>query len=114
MSAVGNTSATGLQAEIGPACGAGGASVAGEPVQRVIKIRRDYNDWVASETLEDYALRFAPRSSRRWSIGRVAVTSLGGAGAFLVLEAVGATLLVQHGFVNAALAILATASTWTC
>ena len=108
MSAVGNTSATGLQAEIGPACGAGGASVAGEPVQRVIKIRRDYNDWVASETLEDYALRFAPRSSRRWSIGRVAVTSLGGAGAFLVLEAVGATLLVQHGFVNAALAILAT------
>ena len=108
MSAVGNTSATSLQAEIGPACGAGGASVAGEPVQRVIKIRRDYNDWVASETLEDYALRFAPRSSRRWSIGRVAVTSLGGAGAFLVLEAVGATLLVQHGFVNAALAILAT------
>ena len=108
MSAVGNTSAPGLQAEIGPACGAGGASVAGEPVQRVIKIRRDYNDWVASETLEDYALRFAPRSSRRWSIGRVAVTSLGGAGAFLVLEAVGATLLVQHGFVNAALAILAT------
>ncbi|KDB53284.1 histidine kinase [Sphaerotilus natans subsp. natans DSM 6575] len=77
-------------------------------MQRVIKIRRDYNDWVASETLEDYALRFAPRSSRRWSIGRVAVTSLGGAGAFLVLEAVGATLLVQHGFVNAALAILAT------
>ena len=55
-----------------------------------------------------------------------------GAASFLVLEAVGATLLVQHGFVNAALAILATglvifpgwpisvyapratASTWTC
>jgi len=101
----GDTGTSALQAEIGPAFG---LPEAGEPVQRVIKIRRDYNDWVASETLEDYALRFAPRSSRRWSIGRVAVTSLGGAGAFLVLEAVGATLLVQHGFVNAALAILAT------
>ncbi|MFM2053494.1 MAG: hypothetical protein RL456_1531 [Pseudomonadota bacterium] len=77
-------------------------------MQRVIKIRRDYNAWVASETLEDYALRFAPRSGRRWSIARVAVTALGGAASFLVLEAVGATLLVQHGFVNAALAILAT------
>ena len=31
-----------------------------------------------------------------------------GAASFLILEAVGATLLVQHGFVNAALAILAT------
>ena len=108
MSEDGDPSAAGLQAEIGPARGLGPAGEAGEPVQRVIKIRRDYNDWVASETLEDYALRFAPRSARRWSIGRVAVTALGGAASFLVLEAVGATLLVQHGFVNAALAILAT------
>ncbi|MGY0195930.1 hybrid sensor histidine kinase/response regulator [Leptothrix sp. BB-4] len=79
------------------------------PPQRVIKVRRDYNSWVASETLEDYALRFTPRAARRWSIGRVANTAFGGAASFLVLEAVGATLLVQHGFVNAALAILATA-----
>jgi len=28
--------------------------------QRVVKVRRDYNSWVASETMEDYALRFAP------------------------------------------------------
>ena len=98
------------QAEIGPAFSPSGESseCGAEPVQRVIKIRRDYNAWVASETLEDYALRFAPRSSRRWSIARVAVTALGGAASFLVLEAVGATLLVQHGFVNAALAIVAT------
>ncbi len=79
------------------------------PPQRVIKVRRDYNSWVASETLEDYALRFTPRSARRWGIGRVANTAFGGAASFLVLEAVGATLLVQYGFVNAALAILATA-----
>lgn len=77
--------------------------------QRVIKLRRDYNSWVARETLEDYALRFTPRSFRKWSGARVANTALGGAASFLVLEAVGATLMVQHGFINAALAILATA-----
>jgi signal transduction histidine kinase/CheY-like chemotaxis protein/purine-cytosine permease-like protein len=78
------------------------------PQQRVIKVRRDYNAWVASETLEDYALRFTPRSFRKWSEWRVAHTALGGAASFLVLEALGATLLLQFGFVNAALAIVAT------
>lgn len=79
-----------------------------EPVQRVVKIRRDYNAWVARETLEDYALRFTPRSFRKWSPGRVANTAFG-ASSFLILEAVGATLLVQHGFVNAFWAIVVTA-----
>jgi signal transduction histidine kinase/purine-cytosine permease-like protein len=77
------------------------------PAQRVIKIRRDYNAWVADETKEDYALRFAPRTFRKWSAARVANTAFGAA-SFLILEAVGATLLLQHGFTNAALAILAT------
>jgi signal transduction histidine kinase/purine-cytosine permease-like protein/FixJ family two-component response regulator len=80
---------------------------ASEALQRVVKVRRDYNTWVASETLEDYALRFTPRSARRWSEWRVANTAFGAA-AFLVLEAVGATLLVDYGFVNALWAILAT------
>ncbi len=75
--------------------------------QRVVKTRRDYNSWVARETIEDYALRFTPRSFRKWSEWRVANTAFGAA-SFLILEAVGATLLVQYGFVNAALAILAT------
>ena len=75
--------------------------------QRVVKTRRDYNSWVARETIEDYALRFTPRSFRKWSPWRVANTAFGAA-SFLILEAVGATLLVQYGFVNAALAILAT------
>jgi signal transduction histidine kinase/CheY-like chemotaxis protein/purine-cytosine permease-like protein len=79
------------------------------PRQRVVKLRRDYNAWVARETMEDYALRFTPRSFRQWSAGRVAQTAFGGAASFLILEAVGATLLVQYGFVNAALAVLATA-----
>ncbi|TXG87218.1 MAG: hybrid sensor histidine kinase/response regulator, partial [Zoogloea sp.] len=78
-----------------------------EAVQRVVKVRRDYNTWVARETIEDYALRFTPRSFRRWSELRVANTAFGVA-SFLVLEAVGATLLVSYGFGNALWAILAT------
>jgi len=76
--------------------------------QRITLVRRDYNGWVAAETLEDYALRFTPQGFRKWSEWRVAQTALGGAAAFLILEAIGATLLVQYGFVNAFWAILAT------
>ncbi|WP_078366432.1 ATP-binding protein [Rhodoferax fermentans] len=76
--------------------------------QRITLVRRDYNGWVARETLEDYALRFTPQRFRKWSEWQVAQTALGGAAAFLILEAVGATLLVQYGFVNAFWAILAT------
>jgi len=75
--------------------------------QKVIKIRRDYNIWVANETMEDYALRFTPRSFRKWSELRVANTAFGAA-SFLVLEAVGATMLVDAGFINSFWAILAT------
>jgi len=83
------------------------ASAGTTPVQQVIKVRRDYNSWVARETMEDYALRFTPRSFRKWSALRVANTAFGAA-SFLVLEAVGGTLLVDYGFVNAFWAILAT------
>lgn len=79
-----------------------------EPIQRVVKIRRDYNTWVATETLEDYALRFTPHSFRKLSEWQVANTAFGGASSFLVLEAVGATMLVAAGFTNALWAILAT------
>jgi len=74
--------------------------------QRIVKIRRDYNNWVANETLEDYALRFTPHSFRKWSIFRVSNTALG-AIAFLVQEAIGGTLAVNYGFYNAFWAILA-------
>ncbi|WP_431273880.1 hybrid sensor histidine kinase/response regulator [Variovorax ureilyticus] len=76
--------------------------------QRIVKVRRDYNSWVARETLEDYALRFTPQRFRRMPEWRVASTAFGGAASFLILEAVGATLLVQYGFVNAFWAILVT------
>ncbi|MDB5744275.1 MAG: integral rane sensor hybrid histidine kinase [Polaromonas sp.] len=85
---------------------AAGAGEAGPP-QRIIKVRRDYNSWVASETMEDYALRFTPQRFRKWSEWRVANTAFGAA-SFLILEAVGATLLVKYGFTNAFWAIVAT------
>jgi len=75
--------------------------------QQVVKVRRDYNGWVATETLEDYALRYTPQRFRRWSAWRVANTAFGAA-SFLILEAVGATLLVQYGWANAFWAIVAT------
>jgi signal transduction histidine kinase/CheY-like chemotaxis protein/purine-cytosine permease-like protein len=81
---------------------------AGEPaVQRITLVRREYNSWVASETKEDYALRFTPQRFRKWSEWRVSNTAFGAA-SFLILEAVGATLLVTYGFTNALWAILAT------
>ncbi|ATU67263.1 ATP-binding protein [Piscinibacter gummiphilus] len=92
---------------LGPAVLPSTDEAAGDAVQRVVKVRRDYNEWVARETMEDYALRFTPRSFRKWSELRVANTAFGAA-SFLVLEAVGATLLVEYGFVNAFWAILAT------
>ena len=76
--------------------------------QRIIKVRRDYNRWVGNETLEDYALRYAPQRARIGSEWRVANTAFGGAASFLVLEAVGAMLLLRYGFINAGWAILAT------
>ena len=74
--------------------------------QKITKVRRDYNAWVANETLEDYALRFAPRSFRKWSEFRVANTAFGSI-SFLVLEAIGGFLTINYGFTNACWAILA-------
>ncbi len=83
------------------------APTASSAPQHIIKLRRDYNAWVAHETLEDYALRYTPQRFRRWGLLRVANTAFGAA-SFLILEAVGATLLLHYGWTNAAWAILAT------
>ena len=77
-----------------------------EPPLRIVKIRRDYNTWVANETIEDYALRYTPRSFRKWSVFRVSNTAFG-AISFLVLEAIGGTIAVNYGFINAFWAIMA-------
>ena len=74
--------------------------------QRIIPIRRQYNRWVADETLEDYALRFTAKSARRWSQERVAQTAIG-AISFLALEAIGGAITLSYGTTNAVAAILA-------
>ncbi|WP_349627761.1 hypothetical protein, partial [Rhodopseudomonas sp. BR0C11] len=73
--------------------------------QRIDRVRRQYNQWVANQTLEDYALRFTAKSSRRWSAARVANTALG-AISFLALEAIGGTITLNYGVTNATAAIL--------
>ena len=85
--------------------GGGGKSMA-IARQQIPRERRQYNQWVANETLEDYALRFTANKARKWSVLQVANTALGTV-AFLVLEAVGATITLNYGFTNAAAAILA-------
>ncbi|WP_299815685.1 ATP-binding protein [uncultured Roseibium sp.] len=73
--------------------------------QRVVRLRRTYNQWVANQTLEDFALRFTAKSARRWSPVWVANTALG-AISFLALEAIGASITYNYGFTNAVSSIL--------
>jgi len=73
-------------------------------VQKILKVRRHYNQWVADQTLEDYALRFTARKGRKMSIGMVGRTALG-ATAFLALEAIAASVTLTYGFVNTVVAI---------
>ncbi|WP_314172520.1 purine-cytosine permease family protein [Streptomyces winkii] len=58
----------------------------------------------AGETLEDYTLRFAPRSYRRWTPMVVATTALGGI-AYLADFSIGAGIGIAHGTGNALIAI---------
>jgi signal transduction histidine kinase/CheY-like chemotaxis protein/purine-cytosine permease-like protein len=73
--------------------------------QRIVRVRREYNQWVANQTLEDYALRFTAEGARRWSAPRIANTALGSI-SFLALEAIGAAITLSVGFTNAISAIL--------
>ena len=73
--------------------------------QRIVRVRRNYNQWVANQTLEDYALRFTAKSARKWSSFAVANTAIG-AVSFLALEAIGGSITVNYGFINATSAIL--------
>ncbi|MGO3935036.1 ATP-binding protein [Rhodopseudomonas pseudopalustris] len=81
--------------------------------QRIDRVRRQYNQWVANQTLEDYALRFTAKSARRWSALRVANTALG-AISFLALEAIGGTITLNYGFANATTAILVVSAIIFC
>ncbi|GHJ37256.1 cytosine permease [Streptomyces sp. TS71-3] len=61
------------------------------------------------ETLEDYTLRFAPRSYRRWTPMVVAATALGGI-AYMADFSIGAGIGLAHGTGNALVAIAVAAA----
>jgi hypothetical protein len=67
--------------------------------------RRRYHRWAQNETLEDYSLRFAPTTFRRWSPFVVASTALGGI-AYLADYAIGASVVLANGTPSAVLGIL--------
>ncbi|HEX3970642.1 MAG TPA: hybrid sensor histidine kinase/response regulator, partial [Stellaceae bacterium] len=73
--------------------------------QRIVLERRRYNQWVADQTLEDYALRFTATRARRTTflVGNTAL----GAISFLACEAIGGTVTLTFGYSNAVAAIMA-------
>ncbi|MFF9120021.1 purine-cytosine permease family protein [Streptomyces massasporeus] len=75
-----------------------------EPAQRAAPA----TDQAVKETLEDYTLRFAPRSYRRWTPMVVATTALGGI-AYMADFSIGAGIGLAHGTGNALLAIVVAA-----
>lgn len=66
---------------------------------------RKFNKWVNNPVLEDYALRYAPQSFRRFSQSAVANSALGGI-AFLANFAIGASVTTAYGFSSAFWGIL--------
>lgn len=74
------------------------------PRQSIFRERRQYNKWAASQTLEDFALRYTATTARRWSPFRVASAAIGAA-SFLACEAIGGSITLAYGFSNAWAAI---------
>ncbi|WP_328719623.1 hypothetical protein OHT52_09110 [Streptomyces sp. NBC_00247] len=70
---------------------------------------RSYAVLAADESREDYSLRYAPHSFRRWSPGTVAGTALGGI-AYLADFAIGASIVFTYGFSSGFASILTAAA----
>ena len=67
--------------------------------------KRTFNALVNNPVMEDYALRYAPRSFRKWSEFTVVGAALGGI-AYMADFAIGGSITVSYGFSNAFWAIL--------
>lgn len=79
--------------------------VGGQRVDTAPPPLRSYQAWIANETLEDYSLRYAASSFRKWSPWVIGNTALGGI-SFLALEAIGGAVTLSYGFANALPAII--------
>ncbi|MFB7749557.1 hypothetical protein ACFC18_08280, partial [Streptomyces sp. NPDC056121] len=71
--------------------------------------RRSYAKLAADESREDFSLRYAPHSYRRWSPTLVASTALGGI-AYLADFAIGASIVFTYGFTSGLASILCAAT----
>ncbi|GGK60572.1 purine-cytosine permease family protein [Nocardia camponoti] len=69
-----------------------------------------FQAWAAKDNIEDYSLRYAPKSFRRWTPMACSVTALGGI-AYLADYSIGASIAVTHGASSAVVAILVAAVT---
>jgi hypothetical protein len=70
--------------------------------------KRSYAKLAADESREDFSLRYAPHSYRRWSPSTVAGTALGGI-AYLADFAIGASIVFTYGFTSGLASILTAA-----
>ncbi|MYV52075.1 hypothetical protein [Streptomyces sp. SID3212] len=70
---------------------------------------RSYAKLAADESREDFSLRYAPHSFRRWSPSMVAGTALGGI-AYLADFAIGASIVFTYGFTSGFASILTAAA----
>jgi len=71
----------------------------------MVETKRKYNKIVNNPVMEDYALRYAPKTFRRWNESVVGIAALGGI-AYLADFAIGGSLIVSYGFSNAVYGIL--------
>src|ERR1700760_3032058 len=75
------------------------SELSNEPVNEAVVADLDTMT-ATKETLEDYTLRFAPRSYRKWSTRVVGISALGGI-AYLADFAIGANVGISYGTTNA-------------
>src|SRR3954453_17257037 len=73
------------------------------------KVKRTFGRLVDDPMLEDYSLRYAPSTYRRWSEYVVATAALGGI-AYLADFAIGASIAITYGFGSAVIAVLLAAA----
>lgn len=67
--------------------------------------KRTFGNLVNNPTMEDYALRYAPSSFRKWSPWAVLLSALGGQTA-MASYAIGGSLILAFGFANAMWAVI--------
>ncbi|GHO88469.1 purine-cytosine permease family protein [Dictyobacter formicarum] len=75
------------------------------PEQESNKPKRQFNNLVNNPVMEDYSLRYAPQSFRKWSEYAVATSALGGI-AYLADFAIGASIFVTYGFASGVWAVI--------